>query len=102
MSAGYGRIALTSVAAKIRKPLAAEANGRSKSLSGNHSDDIDREIEEHPVDSSDDGEIFDLWKDGKHVAYVVIPAKTGKRHTVVGDLGDAHKALGVLNSGKPE
>ncbi|TPK66332.1 hypothetical protein FJ546_06035 [Mesorhizobium sp. B2-4-19] len=71
-------------------------------MSVEHSDDIDAKIEEVPADSSPDGEIFDLWKDGKHVAYVVIPAKTGKRHTVVGDLGDAHKALGVLNSGKPE
>ncbi|MES0022417.1 MULTISPECIES: hypothetical protein [unclassified Mesorhizobium] len=90
--------------ARIRKLVAteSEASGRSKTLSGNHSDDIAPEIEEGPVDSNGDGEIVEQRKGGEHVAYVVIPAKTGKRHTVVGDLGDAHKALGVLNSGKDE
>ncbi|TGQ73009.1 hypothetical protein [Mesorhizobium sp. M8A.F.Ca.ET.161.01.1.1] len=98
------RIALTSAAAKFRKLLAAEAeaNGRSKSLSANHSDDIDPEIEERPVDSSDDGEIVEQWKDGGHFAYVVIPARTRTRHTVDGDLADAYRALEEFNSGKPE
>ncbi|WP_143748777.1 hypothetical protein [Mesorhizobium sophorae] len=69
-------------------------------MSVEHSDGIEPEIEERPVDSSEDGEIVEQWKDGEHVAYVVIPAKTGKRHTVVGDLGIAYRTLGELNSGK--
>lgn len=69
-------------------------------MSGKHSDGIDPEIEERPVDSSEDGEIVEQWKDRKHFAYVVVPAKTGERHTVIGKLSDAHKALGELNSGK--
>lgn len=71
-------------------------------MSVEHADDIDPEIEERPVDSSDDGEIVEQWKDGGHFAYVVIPAKTKKRHTVVGDLDIAYETLGLLNSGKEE
>lgn len=69
-------------------------------MSVEHSDDIDPEIEERPVDRSGDGEIVEQWKDGEHFAYVVIPAKTGKRHTVKGKLDVAYKRLGELNSGK--
>lgn len=60
-------------------------------MSGINLDDLNPEIEQVRIDSSSDGKITELRRNGEHVCYVVTPKTTGKSRIVTDELDAAYR-----------